>query len=762
MSGVLVGIETLKSFDNSKLVPGKPVVVKDFNWGCIFVYENGPKPEDVIGVNSSVTPNAHWVDLIANFVVNYAQNNLANKDHTHESTEIVGLETWASDWLKTQNIDAGKIVNLVFPAPPVNSVNGQTGNITLTAADIGAIAPGDIIITTEQIDDWETAFQQAFNSLLINSNINFSQITDIPVESPTNWDDIESKPTFLLEFEALSISSLVGFLYHSGPDAWELREVLTIADVTNLQSTLDAKQASHPSLSGLATIGDNGNVGYLKKTGLNSWQVTNSIGWEEVSNTPRNLAEIAGAALTEDGLLRKTSGNWAIVPNIDWGDLENIPAILKKVAAIATSGYLKLATDGSIEAVEEVVRPPRPGIWGPVRSEEIGDVPIIVVPEDLKTNQRYISFATDETVNVNIYCKIGGPPDLAASPPSYSFILRPGKQINNDNFLHNGQAIWAATPSSTQALQIQIAPAAVDYTGAEDLTAYQLIAGKGQPNGYAPLGHDTKVPQLYLPAIAMTNTYPVASEAAMLALTAQTGDVAVRTDIGQTFILQGSDPSLLADWQELLSPGTVTSVNGQIGAVVINDIAGNAGSATSLKTARNISVDNDITGSVLFDGSSDIALTATIAADAVTDTKLADVNEGTIKGRASAGVGDPENLTAAQARTLLNVADGATANSTDANLRDRSTHTGTQAASTVTYDPTASELTATQVQAALDEINSALNSAKALLSALGTLANQNEDSVNIAGGNIAGITDLAIADGGTGDRKSTRLNSSHT
>lgn len=51
----------------------------------------------------------------------------------------------------------------------------------------------------------------------------------------------------------------------------------------------------------------------------------------------------------------------------------------------------------------------------------------------------------------------------------------------------------------------------------------------------------------------------------------------------------------------------------------------------------------------------------TIAANAVTNTKLADMATQTLKGRTTAGTGDPEDLTAAQARTLLNVANGATA-----------------------------------------------------------------------------------------------------
>jgi hypothetical protein len=50
----------------------------------------------------------------------------------------------------------------------------------------------------------------------------------------------------------------------------------------------------------------------------------------------------------------------------------------------------------------------------------------------------------------------------------------------------------------------------------------------------------------------------------------------------------------------------------------------------------------------------------TIAVNAVTNAKAADMAQSTIKGRASgAGTGDPTDLTAAQVRTIINVADGA-------------------------------------------------------------------------------------------------------
>ncbi|MCF6124388.1 hypothetical protein EN904_13440 [Mesorhizobium sp. M7A.F.Ca.CA.001.07.2.1] len=64
----------------------------------------------------------------------------------------------------------------------------------------------------------------------------------------------------------------------------------------------------------------------------------------------------------------------------------------------------------------------------------------------------------------------------------------------------------------------------------------------------------------------------------------------------------------------------------------------------------------------------------------------------TILGRVSALTGDTEELTPAQVRALLNVADGATANSSDAFLLARANHTGTQLAATISDFATAASL----------------------------------------------------------------------
>ena len=74
----------------------------------------------------------------------------------------------------------------------------------------------------------------------------------------------------------------------------------------------------------------------------------------------------------------------------------------------------------------------------------------------------------------------------------------------------------------------------------------------------------------------------------------------------------------------------------------------------------------------------------TVDPGAITLAKLANVPTDSFLGRDTAGTGVPETLTPAQARGILNVADGATANAADAALRDRTTHTGTQGAATIT------------------------------------------------------------------------------
>jgi hypothetical protein len=98
-----------------------------------------------------------------------------------------------------------------------------------------------------------------------------------------------------------------------------------------------------------------------------------------------------------------------------------------------------------------------------------------------------------------------------------------------------------------------------------------LTSQKGVANGIAELDGSGLVPTHHLPALAITTTQVVNSQSAMLALTAQVGDVAVRTDVNKSFILTATPATTLGNWQELLSPtDAVLSVDGSTGAVSLS------------------------------------------------------------------------------------------------------------------------------------------------------------------------------------------------
>lgn len=93
----------------------------------------------------------------------------------------------------------------------------------------------------------------------------------------------------------------------------------------------------------------------------------------------------------------------------------------------------------------------------------------------------------------------------------------------------------------------------------------------GTAAGNVPvLDSNGKLVEGIIPVVAITETYVVDSQSAMLALSAQVGDVAIRTDVSKSFILQSLPATTDANWKELLTPDCkVISVNGKQGAVVL-------------------------------------------------------------------------------------------------------------------------------------------------------------------------------------------------
>lgn len=149
---------------------------------------------------------------------------------------------------------------------------------------------------------------------------------------------------------------------------------------------------------------------------------------------------------------------------------------------------------------------------------------------------------------------------IVARGPTFPQNPDDGELFNLDGILH----VYSATAADWVAVGSQFMVPVGAYLDTAALQAMYDIAG-----GVAAIGVDGKINNAVLPAIAITDTYVVATQSAMLALDAQTGDVAVRTDLSKSFILQGADPTQLAGWVELQAPAaaitstaTVTSWTG--------------------------------------------------------------------------------------------------------------------------------------------------------------------------------------------------------
>lgn len=117
----------------------------------------------------------------------------------------------------------------------------------------------------------------------------------------------------------------------------------------------------------------------------------------------------------------------------------------------------------------------------------------------------------------------------------------------------------------------------------------------GTSEGNVPVINSAgKLDASLLPSITVSDTFTAGSEAEMLALQADQGDVCVRTDTNETYILTAADPTVIANWTKLLTPvDAVQSVNGKTDVVVLTADDIGAVSIDSLGEADGLAVLDD-------------------------------------------------------------------------------------------------------------------------------------------------------------------------
>jgi hypothetical protein len=143
-----------------------------------------------------------------------------------------------------------------------------------------------------------------------------------------------------------------------------------------------------------------------------------------------------------------------------------------------------------------------------------------------------------------------------------------------------------------------------DYTVTQgDVTAHEaaLSVATSQLTGNIDLTSQVTgtLPVSNMAATALTTVQTAASESAQLALTAQEGDVVVRSDENKTYMHNGGSAGTMADFTLLATPtDSVTSVDGNTGAVTTLQL----GTTSTTALAGNTSIPSDLTDLGITDG----------------------------------------------------------------------------------------------------------------------------------------------------------------
>lgn len=124
-----------------------------------------------------------------------------------------------------------------------------------------------------------------------------------------------------------------------------------------------------------------------------------------------------------------------------------------------------------------------------------------------------------------------------------------------------------------------------------DVDARIPLTQRGAANGVATLDAGGLVPTSQIPPVALVKVTPVADQAAMLALAAEPGDVAVRADGTGTWMLRIAPATSPGNWTLLASPtDAVTSVDGLVGAVSLGSTTATASSLARRDAAGRLAV----------------------------------------------------------------------------------------------------------------------------------------------------------------------------
>jgi len=99
----------------------------------------------------------------------------------------------------------------------------------------------------------------------------------------------------------------------------------------------------------------------------------------------------------------------------------------------------------------------------------------------------------------------------------------------------------------------------LSYALSQTVDDYILLSTKGVANGVASLDSSGFIPSAQLPPLAKVTVSAVANQAARLALTAESGDIAIQSDTGTTYVLASSPASTDGNWRIISATAAISA-----------------------------------------------------------------------------------------------------------------------------------------------------------------------------------------------------------
>ena len=512
--------------------------------------------------------------------VDTALSGKANTSHTHTTSDITdlasytGLDTRYYTETETDTLLSGKAasVHTHVKADITDFSDGDYATAAQGTLAGTATQPGDNIstltndsgfitgITSESLEDLGnvTITTPTSGQVLKYNGTIWINDTDATAGGTTNLDDLG---------DVQITAPLAGEVIRYNGSQW-VDSVLSKADIsdfiesdyaTGAEGDLATTALQDLTTSSISTLQDVNIHIPLQAGYLLSWNVADSQ-WKPIDPTtlpsgPTNvgnnsIGELSDVTITAaaNGEVLKYNGTAWVDANVDYSELTGVPATFTPTAHTHVKADITDFNEADYAT----------GAEGDLATTALQDI-------------------TGESV--------GSLSDVVITTPSTNAVLK-----------WNGTTAWidgavdyselTSVPSTfTPSAHTHVKADITDFSDGDYATAAQgTLADNAIPssekaaaNGVATLDAGSKIPTNQLPALALTEINTVANEAAQLALTAQEGDIAIRTDENKSYAHNGGSAGTMADWSELLTPtDAVLSVDGRTGAVTLSDLYASA------------------------------------------------------------------------------------------------------------------------------------------------------------------------------------------